>query len=315
MLSYSDARLQANSIVPRASRARRPGVGRRNRVSARLSGRLQPRRHRAARQGRRHRRLAQEPGHRRLHLREGPQVRRARLRPRSPALPGRPQGPQGRRASSSACRGTKRSSSSPTRFEQAKADVRRRVDPAVLVRRIERPADAGQPRRAAVAAVRHVAAGAHGVRGADRRGEHGALRQDAVGHLPGLSGRAADRPVGREPVGVRHSSRPVRARGAEARREAGRRSIRARRRSRGRPTCTSPVKPGTDVAVALAIHRYLFANGYADEAFLREHTRGADTLRERAEPWTIERAAGRRRHRRGGARAGRGALRDERRRR
>jgi anaerobic selenocysteine-containing dehydrogenase len=52
-----------------------------------------------------------------------------------------------------------------------------------------------------------------------------------------------------------------------------------------------PVRPGTDVAVALAIHRYLFANNYADEAFLREHTRGAEKLRQRAEPWTIDRAA------------------------
>ncbi len=51
------------------------------------------------------------------------------------------------------------------------------------------------------------------------------------------------------------------------------------------------VKPGTDVAVALAIHRHLFANGLADEKFLREHTIGADRLRERAEPWTFERAA------------------------
>jgi anaerobic selenocysteine-containing dehydrogenase len=51
------------------------------------------------------------------------------------------------------------------------------------------------------------------------------------------------------------------------------------------------VKPGTDVAVALAIHRYLFTNGFADEAFLREHTVGADKLRERAEPWTCARAA------------------------
>jgi anaerobic selenocysteine-containing dehydrogenase len=51
------------------------------------------------------------------------------------------------------------------------------------------------------------------------------------------------------------------------------------------------VKPGTDVAVALAIHRYLFVNGHADDAFLQAHTRGADRLRERAEPWTIERAA------------------------
>jgi anaerobic selenocysteine-containing dehydrogenase len=52
-----------------------------------------------------------------------------------------------------------------------------------------------------------------------------------------------------------------------------------------------PVKPGTDVAVALAIHRYLFTNGAADEAFLREHTHGADQLRERAEPWTFAEAA------------------------
>ncbi len=52
-----------------------------------------------------------------------------------------------------------------------------------------------------------------------------------------------------------------------------------------------PVKPGTDIAVALAMHRYLFANGFADDTFLREHTVGADKLRERAEPWTIARAA------------------------
>ncbi|MGB7217593.1 MAG: molybdopterin-dependent oxidoreductase [Vicinamibacterales bacterium] len=51
------------------------------------------------------------------------------------------------------------------------------------------------------------------------------------------------------------------------------------------------VKPGTDIAVALAIHRYLFAGGRADEGFLQAHTHGADRLRERAEPWTIERAA------------------------
>src|SRR5437867_10139322 len=51
------------------------------------------------------------------------------------------------------------------------------------------------------------------------------------------------------------------------------------------------VNTGTDVAVALAIHRYLFTNGHADTAFLRDHTTGADQLRERAEPWTIEKAA------------------------
>jgi anaerobic selenocysteine-containing dehydrogenase len=51
------------------------------------------------------------------------------------------------------------------------------------------------------------------------------------------------------------------------------------------------VKPGTDVAVALAIHRHLFANGHADTAFLRAHTVGAEQLRERAEPWSFEAAA------------------------
>jgi anaerobic selenocysteine-containing dehydrogenase len=52
-----------------------------------------------------------------------------------------------------------------------------------------------------------------------------------------------------------------------------------------------PIKPGTDVVVALAIHRHLFTTGGADQAFLRDHTNGADALRERAEPWTFERAA------------------------
>jgi anaerobic selenocysteine-containing dehydrogenase len=52
------------------------------------------------------------------------------------------------------------------------------------------------------------------------------------------------------------------------------------------------VKPGTDVVVALAIHRYLFTSGRADAAFLDAHAKGADALRERAEPWTFEKAAG-----------------------
>src|SRR5262249_13331311 len=51
------------------------------------------------------------------------------------------------------------------------------------------------------------------------------------------------------------------------------------------------VKPGTDLPVALAIHRYLFTSGAAAEAFLDAHTHGAAQLRQRAEPWTFERAA------------------------
>jgi anaerobic selenocysteine-containing dehydrogenase len=52
-----------------------------------------------------------------------------------------------------------------------------------------------------------------------------------------------------------------------------------------------PVKPGTDVAVALSIHRHLFTTGRADEAFLREHATGFEQLRERAGEWTFDRAA------------------------
>lgn len=52
-----------------------------------------------------------------------------------------------------------------------------------------------------------------------------------------------------------------------------------------------PVKPGTDLVVALALHRVLFEEGHADRGFLDQHTVGADQLREAAAPWTIERAA------------------------
>jgi len=51
------------------------------------------------------------------------------------------------------------------------------------------------------------------------------------------------------------------------------------------------VRPGTDLPVALAIHRHLFEGGFTDRAFLDAHTRGADRLREKALPWTFERAA------------------------
>ena len=50
-------------------------------------------------------------------------------------------------------------------------------------------------------------------------------------------------------------------------------------------------RPGTDVALALALHRFLFETGLADHEFIDEHTRGAAQLRERAASWTFERAA------------------------
>ena len=50
-------------------------------------------------------------------------------------------------------------------------------------------------------------------------------------------------------------------------------------------------KPGTDLPIALAIHRHLFDEGHADQAFMAAHTIGGDRLRARAAEWTFERAA------------------------
>jgi anaerobic selenocysteine-containing dehydrogenase len=52
-----------------------------------------------------------------------------------------------------------------------------------------------------------------------------------------------------------------------------------------------PIRPGTDLPVALAIHRFLFEEGFADKTFLDTHTLHADKLRAKALPWTFERAA------------------------
>lgn len=50
-------------------------------------------------------------------------------------------------------------------------------------------------------------------------------------------------------------------------------------------------RPGTDLCLALALHRELFRRGEADLDFLAEHASGVDELRRRAEPWSFERAA------------------------
>jgi anaerobic selenocysteine-containing dehydrogenase len=52
-----------------------------------------------------------------------------------------------------------------------------------------------------------------------------------------------------------------------------------------------PLRPGTDVAVALALHKHLFDSGRADLPFLAQHARGVDELRARAKGWPMARAA------------------------
>ncbi len=49
--------------------------------------------------------------------------------------------------------------------------------------------------------------------------------------------------------------------------------------------------PGTDLPLALAVIRWLFANGRADRAFLEAHATGAAELERRASAWTLKRAA------------------------
>ncbi|HSS76806.1 MAG TPA: molybdopterin-dependent oxidoreductase, partial [Thermoanaerobaculia bacterium] len=50
-------------------------------------------------------------------------------------------------------------------------------------------------------------------------------------------------------------------------------------------------RPGTDLPLALAVIRWLFAEGKADLDFLSTHTTGGEELRQRAQAWTFERAA------------------------
>lgn len=52
-----------------------------------------------------------------------------------------------------------------------------------------------------------------------------------------------------------------------------------------------PVRPGTDLAVALAIINNLFASGRADDAFLADHADGVAELRAAAGAWSLEAAS------------------------
>ena len=88
--------------------------------------------------------------------------------------------------------------------------------------------------------------------------------------------RPPDRPVGRQSVASRASTwcrtcASAQRRGATARRD---RPARARRWPAW-PTSICRCSPAPTSPLALAVHRYLFDNGHADEAFLEDHTRGS----------------------------------------
>lgn len=52
-----------------------------------------------------------------------------------------------------------------------------------------------------------------------------------------------------------------------------------------------PVRPGTDLVLALAMIRWFFENEHHDAEFLASHARGTQELRARALPWTLAAAA------------------------
>jgi anaerobic selenocysteine-containing dehydrogenase len=52
-----------------------------------------------------------------------------------------------------------------------------------------------------------------------------------------------------------------------------------------------PLRPGTDLPLALGLIHWLFEHGGADLAFLQEHATGVEKLRERAAAWTLPRVA------------------------
>ena len=51
-----------------------------------------------------------------------------------------------------------------------------------------------------------------------------------------------------------------------------------------------PVRPGTDLVLALAMARELFERDAVDHAFLAAHASGVEAFRARTEPWTLDRA-------------------------
>lgn len=51
------------------------------------------------------------------------------------------------------------------------------------------------------------------------------------------------------------------------------------------------IRPGTDLVVALALARWLFDHGHANLEFLERHATGVEAFRERAQAWTLDRAA------------------------
>ena len=236
-----------NSPRERRRHARRPRVRRRNRVPARLSRRLQPRGHRAAAA-----RSSTIDGSHKNPVTDGyicAKVRKFGERVYGPDRLLYPAVRKGRKGEGQ----FKRVSWDEALELDRRADSSRRR-PSTAAQSIlpysyggsnglltQDNLDAQLWRRFGTSRLARTR-----VRGADRRRQHGALRQDAVGHLPGLSRGAADHAVGREPVRVRHSSRS---------RTCARRRSAARSSSSIDPRTTPLARVGRHASAGQARHR------------------------------------------------------------
>ena len=163
-------------------------------------------------------------------------------------------GREGQRARSATSAGTRRSSRSPRALGRRARSVRRRGDPAVLLRRLERLADPGRARRAPVSAARRVAPRC--ARSARRR--PAPRRTVSTARCP--ASRCQDYEHARlivlwgvQPVGVGH---PPRARPSSGARQRGARLVVVdpRRTPLARQADLHlALRPGTDLPVALSL--------------------------------------------------------------
>ena len=110
--------------------------------------------------------------------------------------------------------------------------------------------------------------------------------------LPDYVARAADRPLGGEPLGLRHPSRARSSRRRSGGGAAGGGRSRARTPLAKQADLHLAPRPGDRPAArARPSSAGCSRTGARICAFLAEHATGAEELRRRAEPWTFERAA------------------------
>ncbi len=209
-----------------------------------------------------------------VHLRQGTALRRAPLRRGSPALPGDSQGPEGPGHVRRGSRGTRPWSTSPAGCSRsATASAPRRSCPSATAGRTvcspRTPTDATLFRGFGTSRLARTVCAA----------PTGAANQALYGKMPGVT--YEDYVHARLIVlwGVNPSASGIHLIPyiKDARKHGAQLVVvdpRATALARQADLHIAP-RPGTDLPLALALHRALFESGAADEAFLQQHAHGA----------------------------------------